>query len=138
LNLLEMKQILLEDKNKIINIMLNLNIEKKEEEIISKNKYLPLKRRTDEEPEESQNIKYENFDYKTKKNPWNDKKYYNKICKDNINYPNINNDYNNNIITISKNLIIKKNQNKFKTKKNINPKKRKIIIIQKKEIMLKI
>ena len=98
MNLLEMKQILLEDKNKIINIMLNLNIEKKEEEIISKNKYLPLKRRTDEEPEESQNIKYENFDYKTKKNPWNDKKYYNKICKDNINYPNINNDYNNNII----------------------------------------
>lgn len=49
MNLLEMKQILLEDKNKIINIMLNLNIEKKEEEIISKNKYLPLKRRTDEE-----------------------------------------------------------------------------------------
>ena len=27
---------------------------------------MPLKRRADEEPEESQNIKYENFDYKIK------------------------------------------------------------------------
>ena len=60
-----MKEKLLEDKNKIINIMLNLN-KKKEETIISKNKNLPLKRRADEEPEESQNIKYENFDYKIK------------------------------------------------------------------------
>ena len=66
LNLLEMKETLLENKNKIINkiinIMLNLNKEKKEETIISKNKNLLLKRRADEEPKESQNIKYKNFD----------------------------------------------------------------------------
>ena len=63
-----MKEKLLEDKNKIINIMLNLNKEKKEKTIISKNKNLPLKRRADEEPEESQNIKCENFDFEFFKN----------------------------------------------------------------------
>ena len=63
-----MKETLLEDKNKIINIMLNLNEEKKEKTIISKNKNLPLKRRADEEPEESQNIKCDNFDFEFFKN----------------------------------------------------------------------
>ena len=48
--------------------MLNLNKEKKEKTIISKNKNLPLKRRADEEPEESQNIKCENFDFEFFKN----------------------------------------------------------------------
>ena len=133
-----MKEKLLEDKNKIINIMLNLN-KKKEETIISKNKNLPLKRRADEEPEESQNIKYENFDYKIKKNPWNVKKYYNKISKDNIKYPNINNYINkyiiNNIKEFNNQKKIKRN---LKKKKNSKSKETKIIIIQKKEIMLRI
>ena len=60
----ELQKFLKEKENQIE----NLNKEKKEETIISKNKNLPLKRRADEEPEESQNIKCENFDYKTKKN----------------------------------------------------------------------
>ena len=76
LTLIEMKESLLEDKNKIMNIMLNIDNEKKEETIETKEKK-PIKRKTDQIPEDNQNNINDEFDFKVKKEPKTGKVYYN-------------------------------------------------------------
>ena len=75
INLLDMKESLLEDKINIFNIMGSLNNEKsiEIEEINTKNKKISKKRRKDSyEEDESENIK-EELNYKVKKGPKGEK-----------------------------------------------------------------